>query len=87
MIATRAPRTALLAVIGLSLATRLIWLDDAPLAHDEPFTVYWSQQPAHALRAMLRTENNPPLHFLITRWWGAIAPFEPAWLRLPSALA
>lgn len=84
---TRAPRAALLAILLLSLGTRLLWLDHGALAHDEPFTVYWSQQPADALRAMLRTENNPPLHFVITRAWSRAAPFAPAWLRLPSAVA
>ncbi len=82
----RLERLALPALILLSLAARLLWLRQGALAHDEPFTVYWSQQPWADFRAMLRTENNPPLHFLITRWWSALVPFEPAWLRVPSAL-
>lgn len=84
---TRASRAALLAILLISLGSRLLWLDHGALAHDEPFTVYWSQQPADALRAMLRTENNPPLHFVITRAWSRLVPFEPEWLRLPSAVA
>lgn len=84
---TRDSRIALLALIALSLLLRMLWLDRGALAHDEPFTVYWSQRPMADFWAMLGTENNPPLHFLLTRWWSSLVPFEPAWLRLPSVLA
>lgn len=69
-----------------TLAVRLLWSGRTELAHDEPFTVYWSQRPIGELWAMLRTENNPPLHFLLTKAWSLLVPFEPAWLRVPSAV-
>lgn len=84
---TRAGRIALAALILLSAALRLLFIDRGALAHDEPFTVYWAQRPLADLWRMLGSENNPPLHFLLVRGWSTLAPFEAAWLRVPSALA
>lgn len=56
------------------------------LTGDEPFTVYWAQRPLNELFAMLRTENNPPLYFLLMHAWSACVPLDEAWLRVPSAL-
>lgn len=79
-------RFLLFLLIGLNLVLKLVWHGADVLVHDEPFTVYWSQRPWPEFWGMLRGENNPPLHFLLTRAWSAMVPFEPAWLRLPSAL-
>ena len=65
---------------------KLLWLGNNELAHDEPFTVYWSQRPLSELWEMLRTENNPPLYFLLIKLWSTFTPFEAAWLRVPSAI-
>ena len=35
---------------------------------------------------MLRTENNPPLFFLITHFWSALVGLDAALLRIPSAI-
>lgn len=79
-------RLLLLLLFGLNLLLKLVWHGPDALVHDEPFTVYWSQRPWHEFLAMLRGENNPPLHFLLIKVWSLMVPFEPAWLRLPSAL-
>lgn len=79
-------RLTTLFLLALNLALKLLWLGVNDLAHDEPFTVYWSQRPWVEIKGMLRAENNPPLHFLIIRWWSQLVPFEAAWLRVPSAL-
>jgi len=76
----------LAALLGTGLTLKLLWLGNNALAHDEPFTVYWALQPWHAFRAMLQTENNPPLYFMLMRIWAPLVPLDPAWLRLPSAL-
>jgi uncharacterized membrane protein len=36
---------------------------------DEPFTVYYSQAGFSSLFEMLKTENNPPLFFLLMHFW------------------
>ncbi|MBK8498532.1 MAG: glycosyltransferase family 39 protein [Flavobacteriales bacterium] len=76
----------LLALIAFNLVVKLLWLGVNELAHDEPFTVYWSQQPLSAFGEMLRTENNPPLYFLLIKAWSAFVPFKAGWLRVPSAV-
>jgi hypothetical protein len=75
---------AILFITGLVL--KLLWTGRNPLAHDEPFTLYWAVRPFAEFLAMLGSENNPPLHFLIVRGWLAVTPMDPAWLRVPSAL-
>ncbi|MEO8590886.1 MAG: glycosyltransferase family 39 protein [Flavobacteriales bacterium] len=82
----RSVRFILPALIIANAVIKLIWLGRTELAHDEPFTVYWSQQPLADLWAMLATENNPPLFFLLIKGWSAMVPFEVTWLRIPSAL-
>jgi len=79
-------RRLLFALIAANLLLRLSWLGVNELAHDEPFTVYWALRPLGEFFAMLGTENNPPLHFLLVRAWTALVPLDEAWLRLPSAL-
>ncbi|MBK9175492.1 MAG: glycosyltransferase family 39 protein [Flavobacteriales bacterium] len=79
-------RSIALAFVLLNAALKLLWLGVNDLAYDEPFTVYWSQQPLDRFWAMLGTENNPPLYFLLIKAWSTVAPFEAAWLRVPSAV-
>lgn len=74
------------ALVLLNLALKLAWTGVNELAGDEPFTVYWSQRSFSELFGMLRTENNPPLYFLIMHGWQQLVPLDPAWLRIPSAL-
>lgn len=70
----------------LNLVLKLAWAGVNELAGDEPFTVYWAQRPLAELSSMLRTENNPPLYFLIMHGWSTLVPLEPTWLRIPSVL-
>lgn len=79
-------RFILPALILANAVIKLLWLGRNELAHDEPFTVYWSQRSLADLWAMLRTENNPPLYFLLIKVWSMVVPFDPAWLRVPSAV-
>jgi len=76
----------LIALVGAGAILKLLWVGNNALAHDEPFTVYWALQPWQTFRAMLATENNPPLYFMIMRGWVDLVPLAPGWLRLPSAL-
>lgn len=74
------------ALFLVALGVRLAGAGAPPIAHDEPFTLYWSLRPWQEFLAMLRTENNPPLHFLVMRAWVQLVPLEPFWLRFPSVL-
>lgn len=79
-------RVLLFSLLAIGLMLKFSWLGTNALAHDEPFTVYWALRPWAEFRAMLRTENNPPLYFMLMRGWVSVAPLDPAWLRIPSAL-
>lgn len=74
------------ALLILNLVLKLCWTGVNELAGDEPFTVYWAQRPLSELFGMLRTENNPPLYFLIMHGWSLLVPLDPGWLRIPSAI-
>jgi len=86
MALSRTDRWLILALVLLNVALKCAWLDTTGLAHDEPFTVYWSQRPWGALWSMFATENNPPLYFLLIKLWSWVTPFTAGWLRVPSAL-
>ncbi|MCC7502034.1 MAG: glycosyltransferase family 39 protein [Flavobacteriales bacterium] len=79
-------RALIALLLLLNAGLKLCWLGVNELTIDEPFTVHWSQQSLSDLWAMFRTENNPPLYFLLIKAWSACVPFEPAWLRVPSAV-
>jgi uncharacterized membrane protein len=79
-------RTAILLLLLLGAALKFSWLGASPLNGDEPFTLFWATRPWGEFTAMLRTENNPPLYFLLVRAWVALVPWSEAWLRLPSAV-
>ncbi len=79
-------RWAVPALLALGLGLKLTWLGVNELSGDEPFTVYWAQRPLADLFGMLRTENNPPLYFLLMHGWSLLVPLDPAWLRIPSAI-
>ena len=68
---------ALLRLLGLG--RRSLWLDEA-------FSVVHAAQPAAALWAGQGDLNHPPLYYLLLHGWLAWGS-EPAWVRLPSALA
>lgn len=74
------------ALLLLNLLLKVAWSGVHELAGDEPFTVYWAQRPLGELFGMLRTENNPPLYFLLMHGWSQLVPLDPAWLRIPSAI-
>lgn len=82
----RLVRFLLPALVNANVVIKLLWLGRTELAHDEPFTVYWSQRTLAELWDMMQTENNPPLFFLLIKAWSAFVPFDAAWLRVPSAL-
>lgn len=74
------------ALVLANLCLKLAWTGVNELGGDEPFTVYWSQRSWAELFRMLRTENNPPLYFLLMHGWQALVPLDAAWLRVPSAV-
>ena len=73
-------------LVALNALLKFSWLGVNELSGDEPFTVFWATRPLSEFWEMLRTENNPPLYFLLIKAWTWCVPLEEAWLRVPSAL-
>ncbi|MCB0771375.1 MAG: glycosyltransferase family 39 protein, partial [Flavobacteriales bacterium] len=86
MHASRSSRWLLPALVVANLVLKLLWLGRTELAHDEPFTVLAAHVDWEVLKVLLWTENNPPLHFILTKLWSALVPLDEAWLRVPSAI-
>lgn len=53
----------------VTLALRLLYINFYPLNIDEPFTVFYSQMSLYNIGEMLKTENNPPLFFILIHFW------------------
>jgi hypothetical protein len=81
-----ASRWLLPALVLANLAVKLLWLGRTELAHDEPFTVMAAHNRWEVLKVILWSENNPPLHFILTKLWSGLVPLDAAWLRVPSAI-
>ena len=79
-------RRILLGLLVLNALLKGAWLGVNDLSGDEPFTVFWATRGMADFWAMLRSENNPPLYFLLIKAWVFCVPLEEAWLRVPSAL-
>jgi mannosyltransferase len=56
-------------LLVLNFILKLLYLGRNDIAMDEPFTVFWAQVEFPVLFEMLKTENNPPLFFLILHFW------------------
>lgn len=70
----------------INLLLKGFTIDVNDLAHDEPFTVFFAQQSIGEIFQMLKTENNPPLYFLILHQvieWSGIGTFS---VRFPALL-
>jgi mannosyltransferase len=75
---------AIIFLVNFFLRAAYLSADDVSL--DEPFTLFHSQKNWHAMLEMLRTENNPPLYFLIMHWWIKIAGIGAFAARFPSLI-
>jgi mannosyltransferase len=73
---TRFPDTSVLVnfiypigLVLLNLVLKILFLDNRDVSMDEPFTIFYAQVDFRTLFEMLRTENNPPLFFIILHFW------------------
>lgn len=56
-------------LIILNFVLKIMYLGRQDIAMDEPFTIYYAQAGFSSLFEMLKTENNPPLFFLLIHLW------------------
>lgn len=62
-------RKIILGLILLQLVMCLPMLNQFPIALDEPFSIFYSQQPIQEFWKIFTHENNPPLHFVLLHGW------------------
>ena len=56
-------------LILLNFILKIFFLGKRDIAMDEPFTIFYAQAGFPALFEMLKTENNPPLFFILLHFW------------------
>ena len=57
------------ALILLKLVLSIPFLTSQPIDLDEPFSIYHAQKSLPHLISIFKTENNPPLHFILLHFW------------------
>lgn len=62
-------RYFILGLIALQLCVCIPFLDSFPVDLDEPFSIFYSQQPLAEFVPFLLKGNNPPLYFILLSGW------------------
>lgn len=70
----------------LNMILKMLWLGSMEVAMDEPFSIWWAGHPVNEILQMLKTENNPPLHFLLLHYWVKVFGISGFSVRFLSAL-
>ncbi len=79
-------KLVLLLFLVLNLVLKYFFLVSIPLDGDEPFSVFFSQVSYSELFEMIKTENNPPLHFILLNIWTKLFGISELSVRFPSYL-
>ncbi|HNW71272.1 MAG TPA: glycosyltransferase family 39 protein [Bacteroidales bacterium] len=77
--------TALLFFV-LNFFLKILFVSANDIALDEPFSIYYAQMDLASVFTMLKTENNPPLHFLLLHYWIKAFGISPLSVRFLSVL-
>ena len=75
-----------LLVVLVNLVLKVIYVRVPEIAMDEPFTLWWAQHNLLEIWGMLRSENNPVLHFLFMHFWVKYFGLSPLAVRIPSII-
>lgn len=70
----------------LNIIIKVIFIDNRDIAMDEPFSIWWAQHDLKDILTMLKTENNPILHFLLLHFWIKIFGISAMSVRMPSVI-
>src|SRR5579883_2074822 len=77
----------LLACLLVALVARDVELDRRGFWFDEAYTLRMGQNTESQIVDRLRFDNNPPLYYLVVRYWGVLADESPEALRSLSVAA
>jgi uncharacterized membrane protein len=72
--------------ILLNLILKCIFISFWDIALDEPFTIFYAQQNFDEIFEMLKSENNPPLHFILLHYTIKLFGIGSFAMRLPSVI-
>jgi uncharacterized membrane protein len=56
-------------LVLLNLILKFLFISSTSIGGDEPFSIYHAQTDVSAIIDLMKSENNPPLHFLILHFW------------------
>lgn len=73
-------------LITLKIVLALFYINDFSIDLDEPFSIYHAQKDFGQLLELFKTENNPPLHFILLKNWIYIFGISPISVRSLSLL-
>lgn len=83
---TKQSQVIFLLFLLVNLVLKLPFLTSAPIALDEPFSIFHSQQTLAELFELFPKENNPPLHYLVLHFVIQLFGIEAWSVRLPSLI-
>ena len=70
----------------INFILKILFISGNEIAMDEPFSIYYAQMDLSSIFAMLKTENNPALHFLLLHFWIKLFGIGPFSVRFLSVL-
>jgi uncharacterized membrane protein len=73
-------------IVLVNFVLKALFAGSNQLGLDEPFTVFYSQQPLSEIFKMLGQENNPPLHFIFLHFWIKLFGISEISVRMPSVI-
>jgi mannosyltransferase len=58
-----------MALILFNLVLKFLFINNNPIAGDEPFSIYHGLTNVKSIIDLMKLENNPPVHFIILHYW------------------
>jgi len=70
----------------INFVLKILFVSRNEIAMDEPFSIFYAQMDLPSIFKMLKTENNPALHFILLHFWIKIFGIGPFSVRFLSVL-
>lgn len=80
------PNVILFGLLLIAFISRLIYLTDNPVGHDEPFSIFHAQMKPLEIIKALKGGNNPPFYELFLHYWIKLFGIDAKAVRIPSLI-